>query len=286
MATTRLTFRILPSYRAGRIPAAILAMALTAPALAQQGFDQAHPNQVQNQPPPQGQYQGQGQYPGQPMPPANPGALPGQAGQPGFPPDQGQAGFGSGQGQAGMAPDGQGHPLQALAQMELQDHGVPAQRQLQANLHGPTPTSIPGGQVITTDRLLGLYQQGQQNGLLVFHVLGPGQTLPHAQNAVGASQPGSFDDPTQQEFGQYLQQVTQGNKRRPMVFYCLNTQCWMSYNAALRAIQMGFTQVYWYRGGIEAWQYAEQLAANMNQGWQMPPPSGYRTTGHPQQGGW
>jgi rhodanese-related sulfurtransferase len=30
----------------------------------------------------------------------------------------------------------------------------------------------------------------------------------------------------------------------------------MSYNAALRAVNLGYTQVFWYRGGIEAWQLA------------------------------
>ena len=60
-----------------------------------------------------------------------------------------------------------------------------------------------------------------------------------------------------------LQQVTGGDKAKPMLFYCQNTQCWMSYNAALRAIAMGHTRVFWYRGGIEAWQQAESLAMSM-----------------------
>lgn len=32
----------------------------------------------------------------------------------------------------------------------------------------------------------------------------------------------------------------------------------MSYNAALRAINLGYRNVLWYRGGIEAWQAAGQ----------------------------
>lgn len=185
-----------------------------------------------------------------------------------MPPAFAPAGSAYGNGQA----DTRGDPVQAMLQMEQQDYGVPPQQQLQTQLHGPTPTRIPGGQTITTDRLLKLYRQGAQSGLLVFDVLGSGQTLPNAQNAAPASQPGSFDDRTQQEFGQYLQQVTQGNKNRPMVFYCLNTQCWMSYNAALRAIRLGFTQVYWYRGGIEAWQRAQQMSTDANASGQLPYP--------------
>ena len=38
--------------------------------------------------------------------------------------------------------------------------------------------------------------------------------------------------------------------------YCQGTYCWMSYNAALRAINLGYTNVLWYRGGIEAWKQA------------------------------
>lgn len=242
--------------------------AISLPAFAQQGFDvapSAYPPSAQQpmqQPPQQAGYpQGQ-QFPQQ-QPPAYPqGGMPAPAGYPQQQPSAQPAGHGT-PGNAGSG--AQAHPMQALLQAEMQDFGVAPQQQLQTQFHGPTPTSIPGGQVITTDRLLGLYQQGQQNGLLVFHVLGQGPTLPNAQNAGPASQPGSFDDQTQQEFGQYLQQVTQGNKGRPMVFYCLNTQCWMSYNAALRAINMGFTQVYWYRGGIEAWQQAQQLAGQQGQ---------------------
>ena len=160
---------------------------------------------------------------------------------------------------------GQGNPLQQIVQAELQDYGVPPQQQLQANFHGPTPTRIPGGEVITTDRVIGLVQQNQQgrNAALIFHVLGPGPRLPGAENAGPAAQAGSFNDATQQEFGRYLQQVTAGDKARPMLFYCQSTQCWMSYNAALRAIAMGYSRVYWYRGGIEAWQQAEALAMSM-----------------------
>lgn len=257
-------------FRTARLLAAAVLTLLAVPALAQQGFDQYPPQAPVNQtptpyPPPSGD-PSSGQ-----MPPG---------GQPSYPPAQGSpGGYGM---PGGSAPAAQGNPLQALLQQELQDFGVPPQAQLQNNMHGPTPTSIPGGQVITTDRLLGLYQQGQQNGLLVFHVLGPGDMLPNAQNAVPASQPGSFNDQTQQEFGQYLQQVTQGNTSRPLVFYCLNTQCWMSYNAALRAINMGFSNVLWYRGGIEAWQQVQRMASSLPQPGQATgapvsqPPQGYR----------
>ena len=124
-------------------------------------------------------------------------------------------------------------------------------------MHGPTPSSIPGGQVITTQGLQALVS-GKQAPFLLLDILGGPQMIPGAQLAVPAAQPGSFNDATQQQFGQFLQQATQGNKEVALVLYCQSRECWMSYNAALRAINLGYRNVLWYRGGIEAWQAAGQ----------------------------
>lgn len=149
------------------------------------------------------------------------------------------------------------NPSRAAA-AERQDFGVAASDRLHTGaLHGPTPTSIPGAQLITTQALLDLLKSAAGR-VLVLDVLGGNECLPGALNAVPAHQAGTFDDAVQREFGQYLQQVTQGQKDRPMVFYCQSTQCWMSYNAALRASRMGYSQVLWYRGGIESWKAAGQ----------------------------
>ena len=224
----------------------------------------------------------QGGYPAQ-APSGYPGDAPGNTRYPppNMPAQDGYDSAGHGGMPASAQPPGQpqGNALQRIVQAELQDYGVPPQQQLQANMHGPTPTRIPGGEVITTDRVIGLVQQNMQGrpAALVFHVLGPGPRVPGAENAGPAAQAGSFNDATQQEFGRYLQQVTAGDKARPMVFYCQSTQCWMSYNAALRAIAMGYSRVYWYRGGIEAWQQAEALAMSVAPQGQAPQESAQAT---------
>lgn len=177
-----------------------------------------------------------------PPPQQNPGSAPNTA--------PGAAGTGQGSGGQTMPSAAQ---LDQLAQLEQQDFGVPATTQLHNGaMHGATPNSIPGGQVITTKGLLELVQSGMQYRL--FDVLGGNSTLPGALSAVKAAQGGSFGDNVQTEFRQYLQQVTQGEKSTPLVFYCSSPQCWMSYNASLRAINLGYANVLWYRGGIEAWQ--------------------------------
>lgn len=145
-----------------------------------------------------------------------------------------------------------------LAQMEREDLGVPPTNRLHAGaMHGPTPASIPGGQLITTQGLLSLIA-GRQAPYLLLDILGGPQVIPGAQSAVPAAQPGTFNDATQQQFGQFLAQATGGNKEMPLVLYCQSRECWMSYNAALRAINLGYRNVLWYRGGIEAWQAAGQ----------------------------
>ncbi|WP_413872328.1 rhodanese-like domain-containing protein [Albidovulum sp.] len=42
--------------------------------------------------------------------------------------------------------------------------------------------------------------------------------------------------------------------RKMLVFYCSDPGCWLGYNAALGAVAAGYTNVYWYRGGLQAWQ--------------------------------
>ena len=59
----------------------------------------------------------------------------------------------------------------------------------------------------------------------------------------------------QHYFEEQLAAQTRGNNYRPLVFYC-ERHCWMSWNAAKRAIALGFHQVYWYPDGIDGWREA------------------------------
>jgi rhodanese-related sulfurtransferase len=176
-----------------------------------------------------------------------------------------QDGFGGGQPRPTPPPPVQGGGYGQQQQQpagndaaEGQDFGVAPTSQLKTGgMHGPTPTTIPGGMVITTGALVSLMSNQQVKPILL-DVLGGPEIIPGALAASPAAQPGNFNDETQRGFGQFLQQQTQGNMETPIVLYCLSNQCWMSYNAALRAINMGYKNVLWYRGGIEAWKAAGQ----------------------------
>jgi PQQ-dependent catabolism-associated CXXCW motif protein len=53
-------------------------------------------------------------------------------------------------------------------------------------------------------------------------------------------------------FERGLQQATGGKRDRLVVFYCL-ASCWMSWNAAKRALALGYTNVAWYPEGTDGW---------------------------------
>ena len=46
------------------------------------------------------------------------------------------------------------------------------------------------------------------------------------------------------------------DKSRPVLFYCM-TDCWMSWNAAKRAVEWGYGSVIWYPLGTDGWENAK-----------------------------
>jgi PQQ-dependent catabolism-associated CXXCW motif protein len=49
-----------------------------------------------------------------------------------------------------------------------------------------------------------------------------------------------------------LEKATHGDRARLLVLYCL-ADCWMSWNAAKRAREIGYSNVAWYREGTDGW---------------------------------
>ena len=66
---------------------------------------------------------------------------------------------------------------------------------------------------------------------------------------------GSLSPELEAYFRDNLAAVTKGRHDIPVVFYCL-ADCWMSWNAAKRALSWGYTRVYWYRDGTDGWEAA------------------------------
>ena len=148
------------------------------------------------------------------------------------------------------------HAQQAPFADEDRDWGVAATRQLRTtDYHAPTPRTIPGGKAVTTLELKALLEKEPRPYLI--DVLGGGvhRTLAGAFWML-ASGAGDLSRDEEKRFIEAIGKFAGGDKSRGMVFYCVDSQCWLSYNAALRAIAAGYTNVMWYRGGIAAWRTA------------------------------
>jgi PQQ-dependent catabolism-associated CXXCW motif protein len=136
-------------------------------------------------------------------------------------------------------------------------------------VNSAVPNTLTGGKVIRKAReLVGLLRQG---GAVVVDVsnaprrpegLAPGAPwLPLPHRAIPGSMwipgvglgeiPVSVDD----FFRQRLAAATGDHLARPVVVYC-HKNCWLSWNAAKRAISYGYRNVYWFRDGVEGWKAA------------------------------
>ncbi|MFK7853977.1 MAG: rhodanese-like domain-containing protein [Granulosicoccus sp.] len=73
---------------------------------------------------------------------------------------------------------------------------------------------------------------------------------------------GVLSEVTEKYFTTHLQSATDGNLNHPMVFYC-RQDCWMSWNAAKRALTYGYTQVYWFADGVDDWAFEDYEFENL-----------------------
>ena len=136
---------------------------------------------------------------------------------------------------------------------ESKDWGVaPASRPQGPPFGKPTPTSIPGARVIKSLELKGLLDANKQ--VVVIDVLDSKTrtTVPGAYWMPGAGD-SRFYGAEISRFAAALDKLLGGDKNRPVVFVCLSSECWESYNACLHAIDAGYKDVLWYRGGTNAW---------------------------------
>lgn len=64
---------------------------------------------------------------------------------------------------------------------------------------------------------------------------------------------GALSPEMEDYFRTRLEQLTSGKREAPIVFFCLK-DCWMSWNAAKRALAVGYRNVMWFRNGTDDWQ--------------------------------
>ena len=66
---------------------------------------------------------------------------------------------------------------------------------------------------------------------------------------------GALNPDMEDYFRRSLEELTAGDRNRALVFYC-QMNCWMSWNAAKRAIALGYARVHWYPDGTDGWTAA------------------------------
>ena len=135
-------------------------------------------------------------------------------------------------------------------------------------INGPVPETIAGGSVIRTAELKALLDEG---GIVLVEVsnaakrpenLAPGApwlpkphlVIPGSLWIPGAGM-GEIAPEVDSAFRDRLAQATASDFERKIVVYC-HERCWLSWNAAKRAIRYGYRRVHWYPEGIEGWRAA------------------------------
>jgi PQQ-dependent catabolism-associated CXXCW motif protein len=135
------------------------------------------------------------------------------------------------------------------------------------NYRAPTPATLRGARVVSTAEAERLWQAGAGFIDVLPHAPRPA-SLPSGtiwQEKVRLDIPGSIWLPdtgygalaaaTENYLRKGLERLSNGDHARWLVFYCLR-DCWMSWNAAKRALTMGYENVAWYPDGTDGWQAA------------------------------
>ena len=136
------------------------------------------------------------------------------------------------------------------------DFGVPPDNVLHENWEGETPKTAPGVTTVDTEQLASMLKTQQP---LVIDTMDASwyRSVPGTIGLdFGGNTDGTFTDAVQKRLEQKLRALTAGDMAKPIVAMGFNVARFDSYNLALRLRHAGYTNVYWYRGGREAWEVA------------------------------
>jgi len=130
----------------------------------------------------------------------------------------------------------------------------------------PTPQSLKGARTVTTAEAVALWREKKAVFIDVMPQAPRPANLPAGtiwRDRPRLSIPGSAWLPdtgygavsgaTETYLLDGLARVTQSDQTKPLVIFCLR-DCWMSWNAAKRAIAWGYSNVIWYPDGTDGWQ--------------------------------
>jgi PQQ-dependent catabolism-associated CXXCW motif protein len=136
------------------------------------------------------------------------------------------------------------------------------------NYRAPVPARLAGGRVLATEQTEAIWRAGTAVFIDVLPRPPKPRNLP--EGTVWRDKPrhnipgsiwlpdtgyGVLAAPTEDYLRQGLARATGGDKTKLVVIYC-QADCWMSWNAAKRALSYGYSNVAWYPEGTDGWQRA------------------------------
>jgi class 3 adenylate cyclase/TolB-like protein len=143
------------------------------------------------------------------------------------------------------------------------DSGAPNDDRLHETIIGQTPKLAPGATTIGTSDLVNLLAQQKP---LVIDAASPNfwyRSLPGAIGLPGSGLGGELRGPVQDRLRRKLAELSGGDLAKPIVAVGWNCDRFDGRNLALRLVALGYTKVFWYRGGLEAWEVAGQPEAEL-----------------------
>jgi tetratricopeptide (TPR) repeat protein len=143
------------------------------------------------------------------------------------------------------------------------DFGVPDDDRLHSEAAGPTPTSAPGARTIRTAELVRLLAASSPLVIDTAQYLW-GRSIPGAVGLRFSGLGGSLGDEAQDRLRRKMTELSGGDLARPIVVVSWNSERFDGRNLALRLVALGYTQVWWYRGGREAWEVADLPEAELS----------------------
>jgi adenylate cyclase len=138
---------------------------------------------------------------------------------------------------------------------ETADFGVASDGTLHNELAGPTPITAPGAKTIYTEGLVRLLAESAP--VIIDPLMYSwGRSIPGAVGLKRAGWGGSYTHGVQDRLRRKMQALTKDDLGAPLVAIGFNSERFDGRNVALRLVALGYTNVYWYRGGREAWETA------------------------------
>ena len=156
-----------------------------------------------------------------------------------------------------------------LAGIALADDAVPEPDGYRLDdYRAPVPASLAGARVVDSAEAHALWQAGE--AVFIDVMPRPPRPANLPAGTVWRDQPrdnipgsawlanvgyGRLHPTLSAWFADALDRLAGGDRARPLLFYCL-ADCWMSWNAAKRALEHGYRTVIWYPDGTDGWSFA------------------------------